>query len=128
MSSEPFIANLRRILEKNGYPSKRVALPLERMYEAAYEKQLNFNKILDQLRDEGIDHTKTTDKIIFFPRASLDENLEESPDLSHMMSKAMEMMSQMSPEQLAELQKMVMGMSDTEKAELLQSLKNSPRT
>ncbi|MCX6126484.1 MAG: hypothetical protein NTV34_17250 [Proteobacteria bacterium] len=72
--SEPtyddFIANLISILEKNGYPSKRVALSLERMYEVAYTKQLNFNKALKFLDERGIAHEKTVERVIFFPKAN----------------------------------------------------------
>jgi hypothetical protein len=117
MSYEPFVANLVRVLEKHGYPDKRVALPLEKMYEVAYEKQLSFNKALEQLRERGIDHEKTNDKIIFFPLTT--EAEAPPPEMASMMAEAMKMMQSMSPEQLAELQKMVMGMSDDEKAEML---------
>jgi hypothetical protein len=117
MSYEPFVANLVRVLEKHGYPDKRVALPLEKMYEVAYEKQLSFNKALEQLRERGIDHEKTNDKIIFFPLAA--EAEAPPPEMASMMAEAMKMMQSMSPEQLAELQKMVLSMSDDEKAEML---------
>ena len=120
MSYAPFVTNILSILEKNGYPENRVTLPLERMYEVAHAKQLNFNKVLDQLRERGIDHEKTTEKIIFFPLASQNEAPSNSPDLSQIMNQAMEMMQMLSPEQRAELQKTVMGMSDSEKADLLQ--------
>lgn len=118
MSYEPFVANLVRILEKHGYPDKRVALPLEKMYEVAYEKQLNFNKALEQLRERGIDHEKTNDKIVFFPLAT-EAQASPPPEMAGMMEEAMRMMQSLSPEQLAELQKMVMSMSDDEKAEML---------
>jgi len=95
---EPLITNVLRILTKNGYPAKRVALPLDRMYEVAYEKGLNFNKALEILKAKGIDHEKTTEKIIFFPDG----------DMADMMAKAQEMLAKM---------------SDGEKAELMQKAK-----
>ena len=67
---ETFVANITRTLEKNGYPSKRVALPLERMYEVAHEKGLNFNKALELLLTKGINHEKTAEKVIFFPKVA----------------------------------------------------------
>jgi hypothetical protein len=121
MNYEPFIDNLTRILEKNGYPEKRVALPLERLYEAAYEKQLNFNKALEILLSRGVDHEKTAQKIIFFPRASTPSRETDSPqDFSAMMAQAMEMLNKLTPEQRAELENMVRNMSDDEKAQMMQ--------
>jgi hypothetical protein len=120
MNYEPFVDNLVRVLEKNGFPQKRVALPLERLYEAAYEKQLNFNKALEILLSRGIDHEKTPQKIIFFPKepAAAIET-DGAKDLNSMMAQAMEMLNKLSPEQRSELEKMVMNMSDEEKAEML---------
>jgi len=121
MHYEPFIDNLLRILEKNGYPEKRVALPLERLYEAAYEKQLNFNKALEILLSRGVDHEKTAQKILFFPQASAPSDDAASPkDFSAMMAQAMEMLNKLTPEQRSELEKMVMNMSDEEKAQMMQ--------
>ena len=54
-------------LEKNGYPGRRVAFPIERMYELAHAKELNFNKVLDVLATRGIAHEKTPERIIFSP-------------------------------------------------------------
>ena len=60
-----FIVQIMKNLEKNGFPANNVALPLERMYESAYEKGLNFNKVFSFLADRGIYHEKTTEKVIF---------------------------------------------------------------
>ncbi len=121
MNYDPFIDNLLRILEKNGYPEKKVALPLERMYEAAYEKQLNFNKALEILQSRGIDHEKTPQKIIFFPKNPGPSADTDGPqDFGAMMSQAMEMLSKLTPEQRSELEKMVMNMSDEEKVQMME--------
>jgi hypothetical protein len=64
-----FIANLISNLNKNGFPEKKVALPLEKLYESAHNKGVNFNKVLAFLAAEkGIDHEKTSTKVIFFRR------------------------------------------------------------
>ena len=120
MNYQPFVDNLIRVLEKNGYPQKRVALPLERLYEAAYEKQLNFNKALEILLSRGIGHEKTTEKIIFSPKepATAVGN-DDTKDFSSMMAQAMEMLNKLTPEQRSELEKMVMNMSDEEKTEMM---------
>jgi hypothetical protein len=120
MNYEPFIDNLVRILEKNGYPQKRVALPLERLYESAYEKQLNFNKALELLLSRGIDHEKTAQKIIFFPRESATAvESDGAKDFGSMMAQAMEMLNKLTPEQRSELEKMVMNMSEEEKGQMM---------
>ena len=53
-------------IKKNGFPDKKVAFPLEQMYEAAEAKGVNFNKVLETLKSIQIDHKKTPEKIIFF--------------------------------------------------------------
>ena len=90
---EPFLANIVKTLSKSGFPEKRVALPLERMYEVAHEKGLNFNKALAALEERGISHEKTSEKIIFFPKA----------DFADMMAQAQQLFAGMTEEQRAEL-------------------------
>jgi hypothetical protein len=69
-----FIAKVIEVLNKNGFPDNRVSLPLERMYESAYQKGLNFNRVLAFLEAKGIGHEKTTDKIIFFEKERASED------------------------------------------------------
>ena len=102
-------------LESNGFPTKKVALPLEKMYEVADSKGENLNKVLDELKAQGIDHEKNKDKIIFknaFP--NLDPNA---------FSKVKEMMDKMDPEELQKMQEKVAQMSDEEKEKLMQQAK-----
>ena len=69
--SGEFIANLLKNLAQNGFPEKKVALPLEKLYESAHSKHVNFNKVLTFLLEEkDIDHEKTSTKIIFFPKVA----------------------------------------------------------
>ena len=79
--SGEFIANLLTNLAKNGFPEKKVALPLEKLYESAHNKNVNFNKVLTFLAEEkDIAHEKTSEKIIFFPKAL--EPQPESKDIN----------------------------------------------
>jgi hypothetical protein len=122
---EAFAANVIRTLEKSGYPGKRVSLPLERMYEVAHGKGLNFNKVLDLLAAQGIAHEKTTTKIVFFPaEAGATSPAPPSGDLASMLAQARELMKTMTPEQLQEIQNMVTSMSDDEKASMLERAKD----
>ncbi len=107
---EPFLDNLNRILERNGFPDKRVSLPLEKMYEVAHEKGLNFNKALEQLAERGVAHEKTNDKIIFFSR-------------DDMLKQAEAMLRNLPPEQLRQFEEMFRNMPEEEKAQMMEKAK-----
>ena len=62
---ESFTATIVRNLAKNGFPSRKVALPLERLYESADQKGLSFNRVLERLAAEGITHEKTPERVVF---------------------------------------------------------------
>lgn len=102
-------------LKSNGFPTKKVSLPLEKMYEVADDKGENLNKILEDLKLEGIEHDKTADKIIF---KSAMPNL--GPEA---FEKAREMMSKMDPEELRKMQEQVANMSEEEKEKLMEQAK-----
>jgi len=78
--SGEFIANLLKNLAQNGFPEKKVALPLEKLYESAHNKNVNLNKVLSFLLEEkNIDHEKTSTKIIFSPSISVPDDSAENP-------------------------------------------------
>ncbi len=118
---ETFVANITRTLEKNGYPGKRVALPLDRMYEVAHDKGLNFNKALEALQGSGVDHEKTTEKVIFFPK--IVATPVGATKVDAMFQQAQEMMAGMSPEQLKSIQDMVANMTDDQKLDMMKQAK-----
>jgi len=121
-------------IKKNGFPEKKVAFPLLRMYELAEQKGLNFNKVLETLQSVEIEHQKTPDKIIFLPRP---KQAPEPPppshpfsgmdfsnmDLGKVMSMAGELMKQMTPEQLAAAEHMAKNLSPQEQAALIEQAK-----
>ena len=103
-------------LTSNGFPAKKVSLPLERMYEIADEKGENLNKILEELGAQGIDNEKTVDKIIF---------KSAMPNLGgDAFAKAQEMMSKMDPAELQKIQEQVASMSAEDKAKLMEQAKS----
>lgn len=102
-------------IETNGFPAKKVSLPLEKMYEVADNKGENLNKILEELKAQGIDHEKTTDKIIF--KSAL-PNLDPQA-----FAKAQEMMKGMGEQEMQKLQEQVANMSDEEKEKLMEQAK-----
>lgn len=137
-----FVENVVRNLEKNGFPGRRVAFPLERMYESAAAKGTSFNKVLEALTARGIAHEKTPEKIIFLPAETATVEAPASPaspfpaganpfegmDLraleglspDQMMAAAAQFVQQMTPEQLAMMRGLVENLSDAEKAELVE--------
>lgn len=142
--SGEFIANLLKNLVQNGFPEKKVALPLEKLYESAHSKNVNFNKVLTFLLEEkDIDHEKTSTKIIFFPKvveenASSDDAADGIPGLGNMadiMKMGQEMFGNMNPDMLkggdmsmaslAEKAKAMMASMSPEQLENLQKVVNN---
>lgn len=121
MSELEFVENLLKNLEKNGYPLKKVAFPLDRLYESAYLKGLNFNKVLEALKLKGVDHEKTSTKVIFYPENSDApiEPVDLPANLAEMMEKAKDMLKNLSPTQMDEVKKMVMNLSPQEREDLM---------
>ena len=63
-----FVQTVIDNIKKNGFPEKKVAFGLEKLYEAAEKKNINFNKVLQTLDEIQIAHEKTPEKIVFFPK------------------------------------------------------------
>lgn len=104
MSNDPiqeFTALVERNLAKNGFPEKRVAFPLERMYEEADRRGFSFNKVRDLLRERGIETELTDERVVFSTRPTM------SPDV---FAAAQEMLNKMTPEQMARVQEMISNM------------------
>lgn len=99
----------------NGFPEKKVSLPLEKMYEVADEKGENLNTILDEMKVLGIDHDKEEDKIIF--KSALPNMTGDS------IKRAQEMMAKMDPEELKKIQEQIVNMTPEEKEKLLEQAK-----
>ncbi len=98
-------------LQKNGFPGKRVSLPLEKMYAAAEERGVNFNKVLEQLESEkGIINSKEGERIIFSMKMKMED--------------IQEMMKNLTPEQLADIQNMYEKMTPEEKEEIMKKGKD----
>ena len=110
-------------LQRNGFPSKKVSLPTDKLFDAAERRGFSFNKLADQLRLEGIEITIEADRIIF----SSISNTPDSSDfeLGNLYQKAQEMMAKMSPEERENLMKQYQNMSEEEKASIMDKAKNS---
>ena len=102
-------------LKNNGYPERKVSLPLEKMYEVAEQKGANLNQVLEDLKKLNIGHEKTLDKIIFF-------KIEKSQ--AEMMQEAQEMMGQMDPAELAKIQEQIAKMTPEQKQQMMDQAKS----
>ena len=110
-----FIEKILDTLNKNGFPQKRVSLPTDRMFEAADNRGLSFNRVLEEMKTlHNIDADVGADKIIF-SQTIIKENLNPED----LMKQAQDMMTQMDPEELRKLQETFMNMSPEEKEEIL---------
>ena len=93
-----------------------------KLYESADQKNLSLNKVLDVIKERGVDHEKTREKIIFFPvSATQDEGLD-------ILDRAKEMMANMGMDEQAAAQTMVeerlKEMSEEERNALFEQIKN----
>lgn len=108
---QEFIQQIVKNLESNGFPSKKVSLPTEKMYEIADKKGLSLNKVLDEMQESmAISFDIGDDKIVF-------EKITESPQ--DMKAKAEQMMRDMDPVELENIKNAFMQMSPSEKEEIM---------
>jgi hypothetical protein len=122
-------------LQKQGFPERKVAFPLERLYESAHAKGLNFNQVLSLLASWGIDHEKTPEKLIFLaasqpapapvpsPFAGMDLSMLQNMSPEQMMAMVSQAMDQMGPEQRSAIQNVLGNMSEEERAQMLEQAK-----
>ncbi len=116
-TEENFIQDIINTLQESGYPQKKVSLPLERMYETADKLDVNFNKVLERLKNEkGINHLSTIDKIIFSPYKP---NPLENLDKDEMIDKAREFVNNLSPDKVEEIKSTYQKMSADQREEIL---------
>ena len=129
-TKEQFIKQIEENLKSNGFPEKKVSLPLEKMYEIADSKGLSFNDVLREMKEKhGIESLLETERVIFSSTAQEDTsqdkpfsfNPEElkNMDQDELKDKAQSFMKSMSPEQMAEIQKTFANMSQDEKDEIM---------
>lgn len=135
---EAFAETIRSNLEKNGFPQRPVAFPIEHLYEAAARRGLSFNRVLEVLAGQGVAHEKTPERVIFRvpPAPSNAADPFEGLDLSgidmsalqnmspdQMMAAAAQAMQQLSPEQLQSLQGMVEGLTPEDQERMIEQAK-----
>ena len=120
-----FILQIKKNLELNGFPEKKVSLPTEKMYELADNKGLSLNKALEFLKEtDNIDYEVGSEKIIFSLKP-IDSNQNFNMDgiTPDMMKKAQEMMGKMDPAELERMKNQILNMSDEEREKMLEEAK-----
>ncbi len=111
-----FIEKIIQNLNSNGFPAKRVSLPMEKMFEAADNKGFSFNKVMEVMKaDYNIDSQISGEKIIF-SQAQVEAKAESKED---MIRQAQEMMAKMDPEELRKIQEMFNNMTPEQKEEIM---------
>lgn len=125
---EQFIQTLMKNLEKNGFPTKKVAFDLETLYEKAEEKKISLNNVLDELKKNGVDHVKKGERIIFKQGSTATEFADVLSGIdSDFLAQAQEMMDGMDEDGLAATRTMVeerlASMSETERNQLFKQVK-----
>ncbi|MDJ0763648.1 MAG: hypothetical protein QNJ97_11745 [Myxococcota bacterium] len=129
-------------IKKNGFPDKKVSLPLERVREIADKRGIDLTEVLNTLDEIQIASEITPEKIIFFPKVEEEDNNTpeaapntapfqafaaeasnafQSGNLSDAMAAASRVLERMSPDQLASVKEMYDNMSEEERAELLKT-------
>ncbi|MBF0362031.1 MAG: hypothetical protein HQK49_13530 [Oligoflexia bacterium] len=137
-----FIEAIKKNLQNNGFPKNKVTLPLEKMYEIADSKGLNFNMILSELEEvEGIKHQKLTDKILFYSESEMEmkgdsensENIEtyqkiydrlKGMDKKDIIKNAQEILKSMSPEEIRAMEELYQKMTPEEQERLMKNAKD----
>jgi len=113
---EKFKNQLIKNLENNGFPQKRVAFNIETIYQKCEDAGLSFNNLRPFLREDGIESTIETERVIFSKIATTTNNQDK-------MKEAQDMMSNMDPQELEKIQNMFENMSEDEKNNLMQEAK-----
>lgn len=140
-----------KTLTDNGFPEKRVTLPLEKMYQAAEDKNINFNDVLTELENEGIGHEKSSEKILFYSLDPINledeedgeeegENRGNGPDMEALYGNLFErlkgmdpktmaknpqqILEQMTPEDLEAIQRFYQNLSPTDRDQLMKKAKD----
>lgn len=131
--SNPAEESIKHSIRKNGFPDKIVRLPFKPVYDACKKYGTSLPDVLDKLQDDQIFGKIIGNHVEFRSREKIDFKApEEKPadsgefswikgaaNLKGFQDAAKDAMGKMTPEQMADARKMVEGMSDEEKANIL---------
>lgn len=112
---ENFTISLKKNLKRNGFPHKKVAFNIEVIYEKCEQLGFSFNSLIPKLKEDNINVQIETERIVF------GQNIENTRE--DLFSKAQDMMSKMSPEELQNIQMTLENMSDDQKEKMMDEAK-----
>ena len=128
--------NIVQILEKNGYPEKKVSLPYKAIFESCKKHEVKLADVLKNLKEQKeIQNEIQDEKILFYSKAIAEAQEKQeaakesgssedlfgfSPDLA---AKAFEKLG-LTPEKIKEFQTMYEGLSPDQKKDILKTAKN----
>ena len=147
MSIDPedqFIDFIKQTIEKNGFPEKKVALPLAKVQSAAENKGLDLDMILSRLGMFGFHGNIVGDKIVFadhqqaMPQTSPVDQLGGMSDMlggldlgalknmsqEDLMGQVSDLMGNMTEEQQQNMMDMYQNMSPQEKEKIMGKAKD----
>ena len=126
--------SIKHSIKKNGFPRRVVRLPFKAVYESCKRHNTTLKNVLDNLIKDKIVGTIQSDHIEFCspdnPASKTDTRTQSDntswmnglPDLGNLKETAQSYMSQMTPEQIAEIGKTIENMSDEEKQNIIEML------
>jgi hypothetical protein len=131
--SNPAENSIKHSIRKNGFPDKIVRLPFKPVYDACKKHGTSLTDVLDKLQEEQIfgkiigNHLefRSREKIDFKPPSAESPPSEEfswlkgAANMQGFQDAAKNAMGEMTPEKMAEAQKMIENMSDEEKMNLV---------
>ncbi len=133
--------SIKHCIEKNGFPEKSVRLPFKAIHESCKNHNTALKEVLANLLPDKIIGTiqgdfiefRSSDKPASKPKSTHQTSdssgipgqgfpgMENLPNMDSLKDMAQSYMSQMSPEQIEEMKKTVMNMSDEERKNILKN-------
>ena len=118
LDMDNFISQIRKNLDANGFPAKKVSFALEKMYELADNRGLNFNQVREELKSVDILSMSEGDKIIFYQKQQQKSNIQDQ------LKQAQEMFEQMSDDEKKNIYEQFQRMSAEEKQDIFKKAKD----
>lgn len=119
--------SIKHSISKNGFPKKRVKLPFKPIFDCCKQNNTSLAEVLENLSKENISGKIKGDYIEFGSSLDADHGNSNtfqagepgSADGDNLQKSAMDMLSRMTPEQIADLRRMAEGLSEEEKKSIM---------
>ncbi len=122
--------SIKYSITKNGFPGKKVKLPFKPIFDSCKQNNTSLAEVLANLAKENISGRIKGDYIEFNSGLEEDQgvtnatgagtgNAFDPANWKNLQASAMEALSRMTPDQIAQLRRMAEGLSDEEKKGLM---------